>query len=68
MGMAGSARLPERVPIPVIRSTVRRHGYEGDELEEAVVILRLADDHYVNVHLKREGDRIEKLAKKNARR
>jgi hypothetical protein len=51
--MAGSVDLPMVVALDKIRAEGERRGYEGEELEDFVNVLRGVDDEFVRVNVHR---------------
>lgn len=49
-GMAGTVDLPSSIDLDRIRAEGARQGYDGEDLEDFVAILRGIDDAFVRVN------------------
>lgn len=66
LGMAGGVSLPRTIPRAVFREEGIRLGYEGEALEDFVVILTGVDDIFVEVQTKRIAADVKKAAEASA--
>ena len=56
MGMAGGPSLPRPGPLEAIRREGLRLGYQGEGLEDFVIIVARIDDFHVEVEVRRAAD------------
>ena len=64
MGMAGGLSLPRPIGRDVIRAEGERLGFDGEALEDFVLIVLGIDDAYVEVTVKREAEQASAAAKR----
>lgn len=62
--MAGGLSVPRPINREIVRREGRRLGFEGEALEDFVLILVGIDDCYVEVAMKREAEQASAAAKR----